>query len=115
VAALQRLGEAPWPGNVRELRNVVDRLRIHWQHRPGDLSVAQMLQWVPELDGLPRAPAPARVDTPPSGVGAAAARPDAVTLQQVLAACGGNREQACAQLGVSRTTLWRWLRAAAIV
>ena len=116
VAALQRLGEAPWPGNVRELRNVVDRLRIHWQHRPGDLSLAQMLRWVPELDGLPRAPAPARVDTPPSGVGAAAAaRPDAVTLQQVLAACGGNREQACAQLGVSRTTLWRWLRAAAIV
>ncbi|HCV95198.1 MAG TPA: hypothetical protein DGV23_00355, partial [Stenotrophomonas sp.] len=40
----------------------------------------------------------------------AATRPDNDTLQQLLDNHGGNREQVAQALGVSRTTLWRWLR-----
>ncbi|MFI8571591.1 propionate catabolism operon regulatory protein PrpR [Stenotrophomonas bentonitica] len=110
--ALARLRDYPWPGNVRELRNMVDRLRIHWQQQPGELSLPQMLHWLPELHAVHTVPA-SRATTPPGALTAAtAARPDADALQQLLADCGGNREQACAQLGVSRTTLWRWLREA---
>jgi propionate catabolism operon transcriptional regulator len=38
------------------------------------------------------------------------ARPGSDTLQQLLDDHGGNREQVAQRLGVSRTTLWRWLR-----
>jgi propionate catabolism operon transcriptional regulator len=31
-------------------------------------------------------------------------------IRRVLADCGGNRAAACAQLGISPTTLWRRLR-----
>nr|WP_306175491.1 MULTISPECIES: propionate catabolism operon regulatory protein PrpR [unclassified Stenotrophomonas] len=106
--ALQRLGEYPWPGNVRELRNMIDRLRIHWQQGHGELSMAQMLAWLPELNGSTASSPPA--PTAPSRGTPGTPRPDAATLQRLLAACGGNREKVAEQLGVSRTTLWRWLR-----
>ncbi|MEG2803459.1 propionate catabolism operon regulatory protein PrpR [Stenotrophomonas sp.] len=105
--ALQRLCEYAWPGNVRELRNLVDRLRIHWPTPATPLTLSQMLPWLPELQAGPATLALRAL--PPATVGAAQ-RPDTATLRQVLADCGGNREQACLQLGVSRTTLWRWLR-----
>jgi len=104
--ALQRLCDYPWPGNVRELRNLVDRLRIHWPGGQGALSLAQMLAWLPELHGQPGLPGAAATPLPPAGT----PRPAAADLRKLLADCGGNREQAAAQLGVSRTTLWRWLR-----
>jgi len=108
--ALARLREYPWPGNVRELRNMVDRLRIHWQQQPGELSLPQMLQWLPELHAVQRPLVAPGAAAPAALSAASAVRPGAAALQQLLADCGGNREQACAQLGVSRTTLWRWLR-----
>jgi len=110
AAALQRLCNYAWPGNVRELRNMVDRLRIHWPHGRGELSLAQMQAWLPELASVPTAP-PAAADAMPGGVAQrAAARPGNDALQQLLDDHGGNREQVAQRLGVSRTTLWRWLR-----
>jgi len=38
---------------------------------------------------------------------------EAEHLQQVLAACGGDRQRAADALGISRTTLWRKLKAVA--
>ena len=108
--ALARLRDYAWPGNVRELRNMVDRLRIHWQQQPGALTLPQMLQWLPELHAAQRPLAVPGGGTPAALTAASTARPDAAALRRLLADCGGNREQACALLGVSRTTLWRWLR-----
>ena len=108
--ALARLRDYAWPGNVRELRNMVDRLRIHWQQQPGALTLPQMLQWLPELHAAQRPLAVPGGGIPAALTAASTARPDATALRRLLADCGGNREQACALLGVSRTTLWRWLR-----
>jgi len=103
--ATDRLCAYAWPGNVRELRNLVDRLRIHWPTQAGALGLTQLQQWLPEL----HAPVQAAAGT--SGVPApVAARPSPATLQQWLDEHQGNREQLAARLGVSRTTLWRWLR-----
>ncbi|WP_312327670.1 propionate catabolism operon regulatory protein PrpR [Stenotrophomonas sp.] len=103
--ATQRLCAYAWPGNVRELRNLVDRLRIHWPLQAGALGVAQLQSWLPELQqALPTA----------AGAGPAlpaiATRPSPAVLQQWLDDHQGNREQLATHLGVSRTTLWRWLR-----
>ena len=52
--ALAVLTTAEWPGNVRELRNLVDRLRIHWQPGEGLIDAARLLQLAPELvNGAP--------------------------------------------------------------
>lgn len=109
TTALDVLSAYSWPGNVRELRNLVDRLRVHWPVGAGTLGLPQLLEWAPELQpagsGIPSAQRPVRSNTPIPGY-----RPDPHVLSEVLGACGGNREQAAARLGVSRTTLWRWLR-----
>jgi propionate catabolism operon transcriptional regulator len=108
ATALQRLCEYPWPGNVRELRNLVDRLRIHWRADQGVLGLAQLQSWLPEL--LPSTAAAVAADGAALQAGPAPARPSPAILQQWLMEHHGNREQLAARLGVSRTTLWRWLR-----
>jgi propionate catabolism operon transcriptional regulator len=87
-----------WPGNVRELRNLMQRLALYLAAEPLQaLTPTFVLAVAPEL-GRTAAPAPA-----------ALARPE--TVAQVLARFGGKRDEAAHYLGISRTTLWRKLRA----
>jgi propionate catabolism operon transcriptional regulator len=82
-----------WPGNVREVRNLAERLALFLAAEPLQaLTVQFMLAVAPEL----------------AGGGAA---PSAPTLAEVVAQFGGNRDAAARHLGISRTTLWRRLRA----
>jgi len=84
-----------WPGNVREVRNLAERLALFLAAEPLQALTGQFILTVaPEL-GVP---------------GAVAAAP---TLAQIVAQFGGNRDAAARHLGVSRTTLWRRLRAGA--
>ncbi|KAB0535371.1 propionate catabolism operon regulatory protein PrpR [Xanthomonas cissicola] len=109
-SALQRLQQHPWPGNVRELRNLVERLCIHWKAQAHDsLSLEQLERWAPEL-----------FDTPADNRGAPRERADLATSRLQLTAsavrvaldrANGNRALAAQALGVSRTTLWRWMQA----
>lgn len=133
LAAL--VAQAPhhtWPGNVRELENLIERLMAYaaadapMLARDRAAAQSRLRQIVPELfaatDGEPqRAERPLPVTglllpvaAPPGGRraragGAASSTED---VRAVLQACGGDRQQAAQQLGVSRTTLWRWLREA---
>jgi len=103
--AMALLSAAQWPGNVRELRNLVDRLRIHWQPAEGSIGASRLLSLAPEL-AHDAASSPAL--QPPAG------RPSSAQLQQLLAAHRNDREGMAQALGISRTTLWRWLRAAGL-
>lgn len=96
------LGAADWPGNVRELRNLVDRLRIHWQPADGMIDAGRLLQLAPEL---------ARESTPSLRLESNGRRPARAQLQALLQEHRNDREGMAQVLGVSRTTLWRWLRA----
>jgi transcriptional regulator, propionate catabolism operon regulatory protein len=91
-----------WPGNVRELENVCERIAVF-------LLQFDSLERV-RFDGL-------RDECPELFEQAAALRDEPAALQkrvrQAMEQCGGNREQAAAKLGVSRSTLWRWLKASA--
>ena len=93
--AAQLLARLPWPGNVRELENVI-RLALQRRH-VGDL----------RIEDLP-------ADTRPAGVRNAATalqRLEAEAIVEALAAAGGNKRRAAQALGVSRSTLYRKLRA----
>ena len=106
ASALALLEAHDWPGNVRELRNLMERLAVITR-ASGQLSIdAGLLQrHAPELTARP---APPRV-TPGS-----ARRPDRAQLQQALQRSAGDRAKLAAQFGISRTTLWRWLREAGL-
>ncbi|KOR47998.1 propanediol utilization protein [Xanthomonas oryzae] len=108
-AALQRLQQHTWPGNVRELRNLVERLCIHWKSQPHDnLSPEQLERWAPELF----AAALGNRDATPEHADLAGSRLEltAAAVRAALDRANGNRALAAQALGVSRTTLWRWMR-----
>jgi propionate catabolism operon transcriptional regulator len=87
-----------WPGNVRELRNLAERLALFLAAEPLQaLTPSFVLAIAPELGG-DAAPLPSlhrRTET----------------VAEVLARFGGKRDEAAHYLGISRTTLWRRLRA----
>lgn len=97
--ALEALLAYPWPGNVRELINVIDYAFVLCHDKdilPGHL---------PHLSD-PQAPSPAAGrKTPP-----ASPAKDRESLVAAMEQAGGNKSEAARRLGVSRVTLWKWLK-----
>ena len=96
MAALE---DHPWPGNVRELRNLMQRVALSLAVEPLQaLTPVLLSQLAPELLRLSASAA-----TGPTPAGS-------VDLHTVLRRFKGNRAEAAAYLGISRTTLWRKLK-----
>lgn len=102
-----------WPGNVRELENIVERL-IACASGRGPLTApeaqAWLPRWVPEWGNGTASSAVGRPEVGPRVVPRTLS--DEV-VRQTLDECGGDRAQAAARLGISRTTLWRRLKGGA--
>jgi propionate catabolism operon transcriptional regulator len=97
------LANYAWPGNVRELRNVMERVALWLAAEPLQaLTPALLERLAPELSASARP-----IAAPPQALPEA---PDQSELAAVLQRFRGNRAAAARHLGVSRTTLWRWLR-----
>ncbi|WP_305729841.1 helix-turn-helix domain-containing protein, partial [Burkholderia ubonensis] len=105
-----------WPGNVRELQNVIERIAVELAEEAGDDGQAppcgvldpDALQAIaPELFASP-ADAGADPDDAPT-LQARRRRAEADEIRAALDACGGDRDRACAMLGISKTTMWRKL------
>ena len=106
AACADLLAGYAWPGNVRELRNMMERVALFLAAEPLQaLSPRLLLAVAPEL----AATAPSLFDVR----AIADASPASETLSAVLQRFDGNRAAAAHYLGISRTTLWRKLRAQA--
>ena len=102
-----------WPGNVRELRNLAERIAVlaHAESPLSALTRPLLLRCAPEFAGsaiddrqaLP-APPPARHPGRTSAI-------DAESIAEALRVHHGDRQRAADALGISRTTLWRQLKA----
>jgi propionate catabolism operon transcriptional regulator len=116
--ALALLTGYDWPGNVRELRNAIDRLAVICADRKPAIDAELLLGCMPELSRTPIAALPRQRRTAAASLQAEAGdvqspfarRPSPQALAAALARAGGHRGRAAEQLGVSRATLWRWLR-----
>ncbi|WP_176047705.1 propionate catabolism operon regulatory protein PrpR [Burkholderia sp. BCC1644] len=104
-----------WPGNVRELQNVIERIAVELAEEAdendpaaacGALDPDALQAIAPELFAAP----PDAADTDDAQtLHARRRRAEADEIRAVLDACGGDRDRACAMLGISKTTLWRKL------
>ena len=90
--ARNRLLAYPWPGNVRQLKNLIEAL------------VAVCKPRVIQADELDRF-----LEASPRSMGfSSRISPD--TVESALRQAKGNKSDAAKRLGVSRQTLYRWLR-----
>ncbi|KVN24918.1 propionate catabolism operon regulatory protein PrpR [Burkholderia pyrrocinia] len=106
-----------WPGNVRELQNVIERIAVELAEEAdadasgtdagGTLAPDALRVIAPELFAVP-ADAAASADDAPT-LQARRRRAEADEIRAALDACGGDRDRACAMLGISKTTMWRKL------
>ena len=107
-AVMARLAAHAWPGNVRELRNLVESLlllgtdkEVHEAELPPELADAAD-------GGSPEAGAAPARDGPG---GASLADLEAEAMRKALVAANGNLTEAARQLGISRSTLHRRMKA----
>lgn len=105
-----------WPGNVRELANFTEQLVVQCGGSPiGPEQVAGLLARVKSRwDAAPPHARGTADPAAPETVRHGALRPlepwKRELLEQILHEPGVSRAAAAARLGVSRSTLWRWLR-----
>ena len=97
-AAMGALARHGWPGNVRELEHAIE-----YAVAVSDGETVDVQHLPPALATTP-APAPRTVTARPR-------RPDRARIVAALTAKGGNRTRTAEDLGVSRVTLWKWMRA----
>lgn len=93
-----------WPGNVRELENITERLAVFLSAYPDQSAIDhnELRMTLPEL-----------YDTGADASGQARILLTDQAIRDTLATLKGNRHAAAQRLGISRTTLWRRLRAMA--
>ncbi len=104
--ALSRLSDYAWPGNVRELRNVIERLLVFNDGETIDeATVCSILSIPPEKASTPAAQRAFSAITPLEDF-------ERDYIVWVLDKLDGNVSAAAAALGVSRSTVYRFLRAA---
>jgi propionate catabolism operon transcriptional regulator len=105
---LPYLAAHDWPGNVRELENVIERMALFCS---GGEDVRSFVSggWREAFPELTRSrPAAEEAD---SSLRSLNHSHDLAYVRQVLEECAGDRRAACRKLGISRTTLWRKLKA----
>ena len=92
-----------WPGNVRELENLCERIAVYL----GAFDTLETVDWGGLLAECPELGAAHPRTDPGPGTPLQSARARA---EAALARHQGNRLAAARQLGISRSTLWRWLQ-----
>jgi len=101
--ALEALRRYAWPGNIRELENAIEFAVATCQKQ-----TVQVDDLPPELLGNGEPPAPPHAEHSPEGIPSS---DEAARIRAALDTHRWHHARAAAQLGISRTTLWRKMRA----
>ena len=96
----QELLSHRWPGNVRELRNVIERIIV--------LSPILKIDKETVAEAIQLGKSPREVQISKVGVVKSNARRD--ELVKALTEYSGDKSKAAINLGVSKATLYRWMK-----
>ena len=108
---MQALRRHRWPGNLRQLHGLLrtacallppEASSLDWSNLPQDMAE--------ELSAAPPPASPPSEPASPTPVDANLRQVSSQAIRQVVAATGGNLSEAARRLGISRNTLYRWLR-----
>ncbi len=108
-AAAELLQQYSWPGNIRELKNVIERTMI--LSPDGDIDAGYLPEEIRDhrVEERPGALTPS--DISPTGNQFVSLREmEDLYIEQVLAATGHNKTQACRILGIHPTSLLRRMK-----
>jgi transcriptional regulator with PAS, ATPase and Fis domain len=101
--ALAELAERPWPGNIRQLQHEIERALV--------FSDGVMIG-VEDLSEVPRrtqTPSQALQPNKPRELKHVISEVQNEQIKEAIAACGGNKKKAAANLGISRSFLYKRL------
>ena len=111
TAGERMLLEAPWPGNVRELRNVIERACLLSDGKI--LGERDIMAAMPPRAGVPQHPLPVeslRPTSPSTWDPALLTHAQRTQVEQALRQSGGNKAAAARLLGISRRSMFRWIK-----
>ena len=108
LAAVQPvMRQYAWPGNVRELENAVERLTMICLATGSAIRPTEMSELLDQA--MQRRRNPEVSATEAATIRKRRPRASREEAGRVLEDCQGDHREAARRLGVSRTTLWRWL------
>lgn len=99
AGARQFLAAYDWPGNLEQVSRSCQRIVLLAEKRTVDEVFLRR-----QLEQAAPAPQAAPLPAPPAG------DPKAERLAALLRKHGGNREKVAAEMGISKTTLWRYIK-----
>jgi DNA-binding NtrC family response regulator len=115
--ALRLLLRYSWPGNVRELENALEFAvavckgqTVLPEDLPGEVRGTEGALPAPRGIQTHVGPASPEASRRPGPAGPPKPAADAARVRAALEACHWRRHEAARLLGISRTTLWRWMR-----
>jgi two-component system response regulator AtoC len=112
--AAELLQQYPWPGNIRELKNVIERTMI--LSSESDIDAASLPEEIRDHVLEPRGETLSPADISPTGHQFLSLRAlEDHYIEQVLAATGNNKTQACRILGIHPTSLMRRMKKEKVV
>jgi transcriptional regulator with PAS, ATPase and Fis domain len=101
--ALAELAERPWPGNIRQLQHEIERALVFSD------GVTIGVEDLSEVPRRTQTPSQALQPNKPRELKHVISEVQNEQIKEAIAACGGNKKKAAANLGISRSFLYKRL------
>ncbi|AZC18390.1 propionate catabolism operon regulatory protein PrpR [Pseudomonas sp. CMR5c] len=109
---MPHLQQHSWPGNIRELENIVERAVLSANVlQDGNASLELRTLFDELFESAPTQTSTMAEPQPAQDLRSLSRAQESARVSEMVERCAGDMDEAAKRLGISRTTLWRRLRA----